>query len=58
MGAEIQNRDSPEKLSRAWPAPRGWHLINGERSGAFTPFQLSLAEYRPEITRLAYVEAG
>ncbi len=28
------------------------------RSRAFTPLQLSIAEYRPEITRLAYVEAG
>jgi len=34
------------------------YLINGERSAAFTPLQLSLAEYRSEITRLANVEAG
>src|SRR6266545_5512381 len=33
------------------------HLINGEGSAAFTPLQLSLAEYRLEITGLASVEA-
>ena len=37
---------------------RTTHLINGEGSAAFTPLQRSLAEYRPEITRRAYVEAG
>jgi len=34
------------------------YLINGERSAAFTPLRLSPAAYRPEITRLASVEAG
>jgi len=42
-------------LSASFPAI---YLINGEGSAAFTPLHHSLAEYRPEINRLAYVEAG
>ena len=33
-------------------------LINGERSAAFTPLQLSIAKYPPGINWLADVEAA